>query len=106
MFVESPEPKASVRNLNTLGRVTVLQVAFCPIAYSKMLGAYTRVGFPLASRRILFSSTTPVFYNRCYASKSNKHSSKDQTKATKARLKSSKFDGEKHGTVSTDQLLP
>lgn len=72
-----------------------------------MLPAYTRAGLPLARRRVLFASTIPaVFYIRCYASKSNKHSSKDQSKATKALLKSSKFDGEKHGTVTTEQLLP
>lgn len=77
-----------------------------------MLATYTRAGFPLARRRISFASTTPTLFTsvafgiRSYASKSKKHSSKDQSKATKARLKNSKFDGEKHGTVSTEQLLP
>ena len=99
-----------MRNLiSSLSRTPDLRHGDCS---SKMLAVYTRVGFPLARQRILFVSTTPtlpssaVIHIRCYASKSRKHSSKDQSKTTKAKLKSSKFDGEKHGTVSTDQLLP
>jgi len=77
-----------------------------------MLAAYTRAVFSLARRRALLAPTTPAPYTstllhvRGYASKSGKHSSKDRSKASKARLKSSNFDGEKHGVVSTDQLVP
>ena len=77
-----------------------------------MLAAYTRAAFPLARQRVLLpliTSTLPTYalpYARGYASKSKKHSSKDQSKATKGQLKSSTFDGQKHGTVTTDQLLP
>ena len=88
------------------------QAAFSFSTNLEMLAMYTRAGFPLARQRILLASTASilpaftVLHTRGYASKSGKHSSKDQTKATKARLKSSQFDGEKHGTVTTDQLLP
>ena len=78
-----------------------------------MLTAYTRVAFPLARQRVLVASTTfalpasTLLCTRGYASKTNKHpSSKDRSKATKAQLKTSKFDGQKHGTVTTDQLIP
>jgi len=78
-----------------------------------MLAAYTRAAFPLARQRVLLPPTTSALhtptslYTRGYASKSKKHSSaKDQPKEIKAQLKSSKFGGEKHGTVTTDQLLP
>ena len=78
-----------------------------------MLAAYTRAAFPLVRQRVLLASTTStlptpaLLYTRGYASKSKKQSSsKDQPKETKAQLKSSKFDGQKHGTVTTDQLLP
>ncbi|KAF9788585.1 ribosome recycling factor [Thelephora terrestris] len=77
-----------------------------------MLAAYTRAGFSLARQgalqisTALKTSTTSVLYTRGYSSKVKKQSSKDQSKAAKAQLKSSKFDGEKHGTVTTNQLLP
>ena len=74
-----------------------------------MLVTCTQAAFQLARQRVLFSATiftlpaSALLRTRGYASKS---SSKNQSKATKALLKSSKFDGEKHGTVTTDQLLP
>lgn len=77
-----------------------------------MLATYSRAGFSLARQRTLLIPTAPtlpsfnVLYPRTYSSKSKKNTSKDQSKEAKARLKSSKFDGEKHGTVSTEQLLP
>jgi len=75
-----------------------------------MLAACTRAALPLARQRVslpfITLSTSTLLYARGYASKSSKHSSKDQSKGTKARLKSSTFDGQKHGTVTTDQLLP
>jgi len=83
------------------------------VTSSEMLGVYARAAFPLARQRILLTSTTStlstsaLLYTRGYASKSKKQpSSKDQSKAAKALLKSSKFDGEKYGTMTTDQLLP
>lgn len=84
-----------------------------PVTNSEMLAAYTRAVLPLTRQRVLLASTTPtlstatLLYTRGYASKSKKqYSSKDQSKAEKAQSKSSKFDGQKHGTVITDQLLP
>ena len=78
-----------------------------------MLAAYIRGAFPLARQRVLLApktsvpSTPTLLYTRGYASKSKKSSSsKDLPKETRAQLKSSKFDGQKHGTVTTDQLLP
>ena len=98
-----------VRNLKpSMIRVSRVRL----LANLEMLATYARAGFPLARQRILLASTasilpaSTVLKTRGYASKSGKHSSKDQTKAAKARLKSSQFDGEKHGTVTTDQLLP
>ena len=70
------------------------------VTNSGMLVECTRGAFPLVRQRVLFTSTasalsTPILlYTRSYASKSKKHNS------------SSKFDGQKHGTVTTDQLLP
>lgn len=83
------------------------------VTNSGMLVVCTRGAFPLVRQRVMFTptasalSTSILLYTRSYASKSKKHnSSKDQPKETKAQLKSSKFDGQKHGTVTTDQLLP
>lgn len=99
--------------LNTFDRVT-LQVGRIQTLNANygMLAAYTRAGFSLARQRILPASSistlpaSSVLYTRGYSSRAKKHSSKDQSKAAKAQLKSSKFDGEKHGTVTTDHLLP
>jgi len=72
-----------------------------------MLATCTRATLPLARQRALFTATaSALLHTRGYSSKSKKNTSKDQSKATKAQLKSSTFDGGKHGTVTTDQLLP
>lgn len=78
-----------------------------------MLAAFTRAALPLARQQVLLVSTTStlpasaLFYTRGYASKSGKQSSpKDPSKGTRAQSKSSKFDGQKYGTVTTDQLIP
>jgi len=99
-----------VRNLNASRSATLsVRVNRVPsVTNSEMQAAYTRAAFPLARQRVLLSSTrSTLIYIRGYASKSKKpFSSKDQSKATKAQLKSSNFDGQKHGTVTTDHLLP
>ena len=99
-----------MRNFNTPTPDTQPRVFRVPFANSEMLAACTRATLPLARQRVSIPFITlpasTLLYARGYASKSNKHSSKDQSKGTKARLKSSTFDGQKHGTVTTDQLLP
>ena len=105
-------PVRNIRKFNVQRQHLQARESPRPVTNSEMLGTYARAGFSLARRRVLPSSTIPtlpastVLHTRGYASKSKKVSSKDQSKAAKAQLKSSKFDGEKHGTVTTDQLLP
>lgn len=72
-----------------------------------MLATCIQATLPLARQRALFAATaSTLLHTRGYSSKSKKNTSKDLSKATKAQLKSSTFDGGKHGTVTTDQLLP